>query len=151
MAIKKIAEDFATGFMGGNYRVTPATKAGKGTRTVLNKSLKGIASGISFLAKRNPLIATAGVVAGAFEGAGMLTEKIDKKMNEGQPEDTTDVPDYLTSSKSDYKKDYKSYWERTLGHKGVPKREDFNNLGDGYDPEQEFSQAMRLYLDSKPL
>jgi hypothetical protein len=151
MAIKKLATDFATGFMGGNYKVTPATVAGNVTR----KGLRSIANGVVFLAKRNPAVAIAGGVAatatGLFKGADKLAEKLDTKINEGQAEDTTDVPDYLNAKGSDYKEKYKNYWKQTLGHDGMPKQEDFQNLGDGYDPEVEFSQALRLYYDSKPL
>ena len=152
MAIKKLAKDFGTGLMSNkNYKVTPATEAGR----ITGKALKKIANAAIFLAKRNPAVAIAGGVAatatGLFKGADKFAEKLDTKMNEGQAEDTTDVPDYLNAKGSDYKKEYKNYWKQTLGHDGMPKQEDFQNLGDGYDPEVEFSQALRLYYDSKPL
>lgn len=146
--IIETAEDFGRGLMGKrNFGNNTATAVGKVTRN----AVKSIGRGIVFLAKRNPAITVAGGIAGAFKGAGMLSDKIEKKMNEGQAEDTTDVPNYLNSKGSDYKKDYQSYWERTLGHEGKPTIEDFQDLGDGYDPELEFSQALRLYYDSKPL
>tara|TARA_R110002096_G_scaffold147554_1_gene307489 strand:+ start:4408 stop:4872 length:465 start_codon:yes stop_codon:yes gene_type:complete len=150
--IIETAEDFGRGLMGKrNFGNNPATAAGKVTR----KAVTTIGKGMVFFAKRNPATAivtgTATALTGLFKGGNKLAEKLDTKMNEGQAEDTTDIPDYLNSKKSDYKEDYKNYWERTLGHKGKPTIEDFENLGDGYDPEVEFSQALRLYYDSKPL
>lgn len=152
MKVTKGIKDFGTGLMSNkNYKVTPATEAGR----ITGNALKKIANAVKFLAKRNPAVAIAGGVAattaGLFKGADKLAEKLDTKMNEGQAEDTTDVPNYLNAKGSDYKEEYKKYWKQTLGHDGMPKQEDFQNLGDGYDPELEFSQALRLYHHTKPL
>ena len=138
--ITETVGDFAQGFMGGNYRDNPSKKAGRITR----KSLRKISNAVLFFAKRNPLV-TAAVVTGGIIGKGMLKDKSE------DTEDTKDMPDYINAKGSDYKKQYKQYWSETLGHDGAPKISDFENLGYGYDPETEFSQALRLYMDSKPL
>ena len=57
------------------------------------------------------------------------------------------MPPYITSTGSDYEKDYKAYWKNVLGHDGVPKLEDFQDYD---DPELEYNTAIQIYSDTRP-
>ena len=139
MGVKNKISEFATGFLGGNYRTTTSTKAGKATRKLLNTPLK---LGGTFL-KRHPYVAL---------GTGLLSVMgydLGFTDNPGfDKEIKYNLPPYMTSDTDDYEKDYKNYWKGVLGHDGVPKLEDFSDYN---NPDAEYNTAIQIYMDTKPL
>ena len=138
MSVKGMFSEFTTGFMGGNHRSTPYTKAGKSTRKRVNTAYK---LGGTFL-KRHPYIA---VGTGLLSALGLdlaFTNNLgfDEQIKQN-------MPPYITSTGSDYEKDYKAYWKNVLGHDGVPKLEDFQDYD---DPELEYNTAIQIYSDTRP-
>ncbi len=139
MGVKNTITEFATGFLGGNHKSTPYTKAGKATRKKLNTPLKFAGT---FL-KRNPYVSL---------GAGLLgVMGVDLGFTDNPGFDKEiryNLPPYMTSNTDDYEKDYKNYWKGVLGHDGVPKLEDFSDYN---NPEAEYNTAIQIYMDTKPL
>lgn len=139
MDMKQGVKDFGKGLMGGNYKETGATKAGRATGKVVKGATK-IAGG--FL-RRNPFVALG---SGLLAAAGLdlaFTENpgFDKEIR-------YNLPEYMNSEKKDYAKNYKKYWKNALGHDGAPKLEDFSDYN---NPEAEFDTAIRIFMDTAPL
>jgi len=138
MGVKNTISEFATGFLGGNHRSTPITKAGKETRKKLNTPLKFAGT---FL-KRHPYVALGAGLLGVIGVDVGFTDNpgFDKEIR-------YNMPAYINSNKTDYAKDYKSYWKNVLGHDGSPTIEDFYDYN---DPVSEYNTAIRIYNDTRP-